>query len=752
MMVSGVPTASGYEERIRFAEMEIVDRQANERGLTMNAPSGHSINGWDVNISGVRTTSVKKHLRYHTHAEYLIRVKQGDDKDFYIGRRYADFVQLHKRIRLELPGKVLPPLPRKNKKDGLLQSSSVDDDDASSISSASTQGPPAPEPHENSGGGGLRSYIFGGGHKKNASQSSLGISRSPRASGEHSAFKQSRKLYREEQRVSLRAFLRNFLQNERIAQSNAMAQFLTHDPIEINEEEMEDIEKREEMDAKRIQEQKQFYEVARQRAAELDIHMEKFRREIVEANGLTNLFAEVKAKNSIRQLKPEYQKFAEWLRIEIAATIYHLFLAEDNSPELFAQLKRIHSLVPYGVLKNVIRIANPAAVMSGVLDLFLAQPFGARSLLQRIFGMAIHDGVNSVQKSIDTLASTEIKDDVLCAKIKAYVQADEPVKDIIRQEAVNDDVDVVITILRSDIFKPELSSQQVEKVFNAYVAWNNAVENTRPGRLSRKTSSRSNLTKGASAPIDKEFRQGAELFAHLKQYLKLCLRQRDKLMMLQVIEEVRQSVPHLRVEMLTSNQPTTLQLFRDLFTIFYEPLVRVYKSANVYNSITDFAMFVDDTIKTIEACQRQEISADPNQTVQAFIDLCARHEDNFYKFVHEVHLHDNGLFDQLMGWLEGILEFLRHGPGGGGKLDMNALVQGGMDSGVIDKRKATREINSLIRWQTARKKWHSDKTRQKMASGGDEPDGLLGGMAGFKSSDFGLNEVCIQTAICEVAC
>ena len=67
-MVSGVPTASGYEERIRFAEMEVVDRQADEKGLTMNAPSGHFINGWDVNVAGVRTTSVKKHLRYHTHA------------------------------------------------------------------------------------------------------------------------------------------------------------------------------------------------------------------------------------------------------------------------------------------------------------------------------------------------------------------------------------------------------------------------------------------------------------------------------------------------------------------------------------------------------------------------------------------------------------------------------------------------------------------------------------------------------------
>ncbi|KAF1832940.1 hypothetical protein BDW02DRAFT_580817 [Decorospora gaudefroyi] len=719
MMVSGIPTASGYEERIRFAEMEIVDRQANENGLTMNEPSGHFINGWDVNVAGVRTTSVKRHVRYHTHAEYILRVKREGNKDFFIGRRYADFVELHKRIRLELPGKVLAPLPRKNAKDGLLQSS-ADGDDNSSISSVSTQGPPPPDPTEVSGGGGggggLRSYIFGGGHKKNASETSLGRA-SPRASADFSAYKAPRKLYREEQRVSLRAFLRSFLQIERIAQSNAMAEFLTRDPIEVNEEEMDDIERREEMDKKRIEEQKQFYEVARKRAAELDIHMEKFRREIVESNGLSHLFQEIRVKNSIKELKPEYQKFAEWLRIEVAATIYHLFLAEDNSPELFAQAKRIHSLVPYGVLKNVIRIANPAAVMSGVLDLFLAQPFGARSLLQRIFGMAINDGINSVQKTIDTLGSTRIKDDVLCAKIQAYVQADEGVKTAIREEAARDNIDPVVTILQSEFFQPELTSQQVEKVFNAYVAWTNAVENVKSNRLGTATES--------AAQVEKEMRSGAELFAHLKQYLKLCLRQRDKLMMLQIIEE-----------------PTTLQLFRDLFTIFYEPLVRVYKSANVYNSITDFAMFAEDTIKTIEACQRQEVSADPNQTVQAFIDLCARHEDNFYKFVHEVHKHDNGLFDQLMGWLEGILDFLRHGPASGGKLDMNALFQGGMDSGLVDKNKAAREINSLIKWQMARKKWHADKTRQKMASGGDEPDAMMGGMAGFKSSDFGLNAVC----------
>lgn len=134
-------------------------------------------------------------------------------------------------------------------------------------------------------------------------------------------------------------------------------------------------------------------------------------------------------------------------------------------------------MVPYGVMKNVIRIANPAAVMSGVLDLFLAQPFGARSLLQRIFGMAINDGISNVQKAIDSLAATKIKDDVLVDKIKAYTDADEDVKEIIRQEAQEDQVDILVVIFRCNYFGAELSEEQIAMTFNAFVAWNNAVEN-----------------------------------------------------------------------------------------------------------------------------------------------------------------------------------------------------------------------------------------------------------------------------------
>jgi hypothetical protein len=193
--------------------------------------------------------------------------------------------------------------------------------------------------------------------------------------------------------------------------------------------------------------------------------------------------------------------------------------------------------------------------MSSILDIFLAQPFGARSLMQRIFSLTLNDGIRSFQKSIDALYE-KIGDPVFCDKIKKFTDSSETIKNTVRQEASDDDIDLIVAILRTEEIEPPLNSEQIGKIFNAYVAWNSAVEN-----------------------VDEEMKQGAQLFSYLKQLLKLYTRQRDKAMMLSMIEE-----------------PVTLQLLRDLFTIFYEPLVRVYKSANVYNSVTDFAVFIDDMI------------------------------------------------------------------------------------------------------------------------------------------------------------
>ncbi|KAL2860788.1 uncharacterized protein BJX67DRAFT_375800 [Aspergillus lucknowensis] len=695
MMVSGIPTASGYEERIQFSEMEVVDRGANEKGLLVNMPEGNTIHGWDINVAAVRVTSIRRTVRHHQHAEFIIRVRRNGQQDIFVARRFGEFARLLKRLRTEIPGKPLPPLPRKNKSSSTstIWGGNVDDDE-SSISSTSTQDAKDANVLEERSSRNLLPGDFNQGRARSRSRSS--VRKSPRASAE---IPRETFLFREEQRISLRAFLRTLLQNKRAAESKALEEFFTADPIIPNQEETLDMQKRKEVDAVRIEEQKRFYEIAQQRAAELDVYMEKFRRDIVESNGLTKLFAEIREKQTVEDLSPQYQKFAEWLRIEVAATLYHLFLAEDNSPELFAQAKRIHSLVPYTLLKNVIRIANPAAVMTGVLDLFLAQPFGSKSLMQRIFSMTLHDGIKGFQRSIDAMAA-KVDDPIVCQKLKAFTDADEAVKNEIRLGAAEEDVDVVVAILRSEYLPVELTTDQIGKVFNSYVAWNYAVEH-----------------------VDEEMREGANWFGNLKHLLKLYTRQRDKAMMLSIIEE-----------------PVTVQLFRDLFTIFYEPLVRVYKSANVYNSITDFAKFADDAIAVIEKCQKQGISADPNQTVQAFIELCERHQASLYKFIHEVHLHDNGLFGSLMAWIEDILDFLRNGPSGG-KLDINALFRGAKDVGQIDPNLACEEIDKLIKWHEDRKQWHLDKTRQKMAAEGSASSPFK---TKFRGSDFGLDEADLE--------
>ena len=280
MMASGIPTASGYEERIRFSELEVVDRGANEQGIMFNQPEGTDINGWDINVAGVRTVSLKRTVRHHQHAEFLIRVKELEKPEIYVGRRYGDFQKLLKQLKLELPGKVFPPIPRKNKKHTGALIGTADDDSDSSISTqdASTD---SSDIHESS----LRAAFAGHRHTSSSSISGTNSPRKGSTADLHMPKRMSighHVLHREEQRVSLRAFIRSLLQNEQIATTTAMKEFLTLNPTNLTRDEQNDIARRKEMDERRIEEGRRFYEIARQRAAELDVHMERFRRDCVE--------------------------------------------------------------------------------------------------------------------------------------------------------------------------------------------------------------------------------------------------------------------------------------------------------------------------------------------------------------------------------------------------------------------------------------------------------------------------------------
>lgn len=177
----------------------------------------------------------------------------------------------------------MPPVPKKNKSSstagGLF--SGGEDSDADSASSASTQRTGVPV---SSGEPSKLSIKDAFSHRRTGSAASS-LRASPRPSMDDrpmSPFSpmSPRKnddvvLYREGQRISLRAFLRSLLQNPQIAQTKAMQDFLVRDPVTLRDEDHVDIMRRKSVDEKRVEEQKKFYEIARKRAAELDIYMEQ---------------------------------------------------------------------------------------------------------------------------------------------------------------------------------------------------------------------------------------------------------------------------------------------------------------------------------------------------------------------------------------------------------------------------------------------------------------------------------------------
>lgn len=75
--------------------------------------------------------------------EFILRIRKKGELPYFTGRRYGDFLKLHRNLRTEFPGKVLPVPPKKNKQNStttnLFSSSKGDDSDSSSVSSVSTK-------------------------------------------------------------------------------------------------------------------------------------------------------------------------------------------------------------------------------------------------------------------------------------------------------------------------------------------------------------------------------------------------------------------------------------------------------------------------------------------------------------------------------------------------------------------------------------------------------------------------------------
>ncbi|CCM01571.1 uncharacterized protein FIBRA_03631 [Fibroporia radiculosa] len=687
LMTSGTRLVE-EEEVVRLSQADLDKLETLAKKRASRERGGRNM--FEVNIVCVRTVQQKGRMRSRVHEEFIIRTRRSHQKDVFVSRRYGDFKTLAAELRKMHPEESIPSPPAKDRSTVNLSTS-----------------PPHSQPTSPMPG-----IYVAGRNESGDSFSSLGTMSptSPNMSfgstnGQTYTSGASR-LAREKNRLTLRAYLHTLLTLPTLASSPVLRSFLLSAPTTLKPEELEDTKRREEADKVRDDGRKRFAKEIAARVDGLRNAARSVKGELFAKDGLTHIFATIKVTEDIRKLPPNYQAVVEWARISLASTVFHQFVAADSASESFAGLKRIHGLMPYFMLKTILKISNPMAMIRGVLDLFLATPFGGRSLLQRMFTGSLVEEVKAIEEDVDHVKE-KIDDPIICEKIRQFVYAPREIQSVYKADAAAENLHIFAIVLRSGE-APVLSRAQIQRVMYAHRAHKEYLRYLESLQDSDDD----------SGPQSEE----AWLFEDLDVLAKLYSRLRDREQLIELIFE-----------------GTTADLLKDIITIFYAPLAQVYRAASIADSLGDLQNFINDLIRTVEASEDLS-QQDPAKTVQIFIDLIKRHEQSFYNFVHKVHSKGEGLFTNLMRWIELFLTLMRDGVGD--RISMEFILP---HTGK-EREEILKEVDAIALYHYKLKVAYEDKVRRRFGrtqgmSDADAEDEIAADMVNGIVKDLSFGEL-----------
>lgn len=158
-------------------------------------------------------------------------------------------------------------------------------------------------------------------------------------------------------------------------------------------------------------------------------------------------------------------------------------------------------------------------------------------------------------------------------------------------------------VLKSDAIQPVLTPAQIKRVFDAQ----QQLEKDMLEKLARHQSTDVDLSDSDSDSETASVASGEE--SSTRRFHSSSASSKKKAARTKQLNLMRQLqqllVTHLRVRdkermMGLVFQGVTGEIFKELISIFYQPLVQVYKSANVADSLMDVKDFVDELIKIVE--------------------------------------------------------------------------------------------------------------------------------------------------------
>lgn len=130
------------------------------------------------------------------------------------------------------------------------------------------------------------------------------------------AAKDTSTLYREKDRLALRAYLRRIVAKPKLARHPALFDFLTTDPIQLSDAEQKDVQTRIVADEQRAEQERLFRQEIDDRVVALNDLLEMLKKQVMQPGGLVNVIETIKATALLKDLPDSLRQAFEWGRIK----------------------------------------------------------------------------------------------------------------------------------------------------------------------------------------------------------------------------------------------------------------------------------------------------------------------------------------------------------------------------------------------------------------------------------------------------
>ncbi|KAI0382703.1 PX-associated-domain-containing protein [Hypomontagnella monticulosa] len=345
---------------------------------------------------------------------------------------------------------------------------------------------------------------------------------------------------------------------------------------------------------------------------------------LVHGNLIDDLFDQFMKTSNIEDHSPAVKAAVDLAILYIATFLHHLFVLSAEGPYLLKLLSNVHTLVPYAMIGQTLRVGNAGTMINAMVKLFLAKvSVGAISnwlgltqnaadgmnLMQRIISLVMEWDTSDFRKAADSIKrSKEGPNEALLTAIDEHLQAAREVHESIRELSQKDSKSIVVAILeaRDEALVESLTETQHTQCLEYYSA-------------------------------------------------QLAIRDREK-----ITEVLCRQTPDLITSMV-----------RDIVSVF-EPMIRtIHKNVDIRKHLTSVESFLTDLIETSKPKKREDeqkkvVSVPPS--VEDYVALLRRNRQLAYDYLHEFAEGCPDLRTTWLNWAKKSLESFRQPRGSENKI------------------------------------------------------------------------------------